>query len=318
MNLERPSQSSSEVNKEIVRKQVVGTIDRMRELKDSVVLRGEKHEQEGITTSPEALLSDMINDQLLFLESEEAGDLKASEYCTEHLVLSSLFALQAKKAHEIRNDPDSTPYSIRDAKKILIQYNAHLHDSMFFAQGPVAKHFLIISEMLNVGFSNELDVPAADRQMIKDSYNGIKYEVACHRALAFPSIVEKDGKNIPYEVSATDVADDLAGVDLVVDFPDEKRPTGHFLYGIDVKKRGSFLSKIRDLGKGAVGTVTDKHFFEIGTKSVNGREMYKDIVNAEGFGQLGDGFDFSPDDKDAFREFVFSRVDDQLNLAEAA
>jgi hypothetical protein len=78
------------------------------------------------------------------------------------------------------------------------------------------------------------------------------------------------------------------------------------------------MSKIRDLGKGAVGTVTDKHFLEIGTKNVNGREMYKDIVNAEGFGQLGDGFDFSPDDKDAFREFVFSRVDDQLNLAEAA
>lgn len=318
MNLDRPPQSSSEVNKEIVRKQVVGAIDRMRELKDSVVSRGEKLEQEGITASPETLLSDMINDQLLFLESEEADDLKTSEYCTQHLVLSSLFALQTKKAHEIRNNPDSTPYSIRDAKKILIQYNAHLHDSMFFAEGPVAKHFLIISEMLNMGFSNELNVPAADRQMINDCYNGIKYEVACHRALAFPSIVEKEGKSIPYEVSASSVADDLAGVDLVVDFPDKKRPTGHFLYGIDVKKRGSFMSKIRDLGKGAVGTVSDRHFLEIGIRSVNGREMYKDIVNAEGFGQLGDGFDFSPDDKDAFRQFVFSRVDRQLELAQAA
>lgn len=318
MSLERPSQTNSEVNKEIVRKQVVGAIDRMRELKDSVVSRGEKLEQEGITTNPETLLSDMINDQLLFLESEEAGDLKASEYCTEHLVLSSLFALQARKALEIRNNPDSTPYSIRDAKKILIQYNAHLHDSMFFAEGPVAKHFLIISEMLNMGFSNELGVPAADRQMINDSYNGIKYEVACHRALAFPSIVEKDGKSIPYEVSASNVADDLAGVDLVVDFPDEKRPTGHFLYGIDVKKRGSFMSKMRDIGKGAVSSVADRHFIEIGTKDVNGREMYKDIINAEGFGQLGDGFDFSQTDKDAFRKSVFSRVDKQLEQAQAA
>ncbi len=315
MNLDRPPQSSSEVNKEIVRDQVVGAIDRMHELKDLVESRSQSNPE---ASGPETVLSDMINEQLLFLESEEADDLKASEYCTEHLVLSSLFALQARKALEIRNNPESTPYSIRDAKKILIQYNGHLHDSMFYTQGPVAKHFLIISEMLNVKYSNELNVPAADRQMINDCYNGIKYEVACHRALAFPSIVEKEGKSIPYEVSASSVEDDLAGVDLVVDFPDKKRPTGHFLYGIDVKKRGSFMSKMRDIGKGAVSSVADRHFIEIGTKDVNGREMYKDIINAEGFGQLGDGFDFSPDDKDTFRESVFSRVDGQLTLAEAA
>ncbi len=317
MYQERPPQSSGEANKEIVRDQVLGAIDRMRKLKGLVESRGEQREQQGIITNPETLLGDMINEQLLFLESEEADDLKASEYCTEHLVLSSLFALQTKKALEIRNNPDSTPRSIRNAKKILIQYNGHLHDSMFYADGPVAKHFLIISEMLNMGFSNELGVPAADRQMINDSYNGIKYEVACHRALAFPSIVEKDGKSIPYEVSASSVEDDLAGVDLVVDFPDDKRPSGHFLYGIDVKKRGSFMSKMQDLGAGAVSAVTDRHYIEIGTKNVNGREMYKDIINAEGFGQLGDGFDFSPIDKDAFRQSVFSRVDNQLPLVEA-
>ncbi len=314
MHQERPPQSSGEANKEIVRDQVVGAIGRMRELKDLVESRSEKREQEGIATNPETLLGDMINEQLLFLESDDADDLKASEYCTEHLVLSSLFALQTKKAYEIRNNPDSTPRRIRNAKEILVKYNAHLHDSMFYTQGAVAKHFLIISEMLNMGFSNELKLPAADRKMINDSYNGIKYEVACHRALAFPSMIEKDGNNIPYEVSASNVEEDLAGVDLVIDLPDEKRPTGHFLYGIDVKKRGSFLTRMGDIGKGAVGSFTNRHFLEIGTRIVNGREMFKDIVNAEGFGQLGDGFDFSPADKDTFRKSVFSRVDEQRQL----
>lgn len=312
MSIEHPPQASGEATKEKVRDQVVSALDRMRELKGVVEKRSDELAQEGVEMNPNTLLSNMINEQLIYLESDAAEDLKASEYCTEHLVLSSLFAIQARKAHETKNDPDSTPYRIRDAVKILAQYNAHLHDSMFFAQGPIAKHFLVISEMLNVGFSNELGVPPANRQMINDCYNGIKYEVACHRALAFPSFVEKDGETLPYEVSASSVEDDLAGIDLVIDFPDTKQSTGHFLYGIDVKKRSSFFSKIRDLGKGAVSSVRDEHFLEIGPKSINGRQMYKDIINAEGFGQLGDGFDFPPEAKNAFRELVFSRVNNQI------
>lgn len=249
------------------------------------------------------LLNECIDIQREWLH-RNGGDLPPFEFTGEQILLAVLSGLKAAKSATLldsHKDPNNnfqlTRESLLRRKAIMAQFNEDLHNSMFYSAGEVEERYEEFFRFTMTYLADQIGIDEVmSREGIESAVRGIGYEVAVHRALAYPSQIDE----VPYIVRASSPEEDLWGSDLVIEYV--KRAGRKSVAHIDIKTRAKYKKTVKDRGHVpgpalALGIVHDgKHDDE---------DFF--IINGEHFGRLN-GFSFSRDSQKKVRQLVKDRI----------
>lgn len=268
---------------------------------DGVCIQAEqKLVADSVKVTPSRLVGRMLQIQRTKLESEDAQDLKSSTYAAEHTLLAIISSLEAAKSTKLLNDDTirMKRSEIREHKLVAANFNQDLHNSMFYAQGELAEKYLQLFHVLMRSFAGKVGIDSSEimsQKEVEGCVKGIGYEVAVHRALAYPSEIN----GTEYTVRASNAEEDLRGADIVIECIREGKAK---TVSLDVKARGAFLAKIRSLG------YIEGPALKLGIVTADDSLTHpKYVLNGGSFGHL-EGFDFPQDGRRVLRNRVASKL----------
>lgn len=253
----------------------------------------------GLPATPQRILAEVLRLQHDLLNSHDIEDYKLNEYASAHTLLAVLSSFSAAPSlYALEGNKVMSRPEIRRHKKVAATFTTDLHVGMLYAQGEMADKYTELFQILSSVLAQKIGLGEENRMTrgdIEACIRGISHEVAVHRALAYPSrIGDRD-----YQVRASTPKEDLNGADIIIE-------SGHARIDIDVKTRGSFLAKLKDIGYGKNSSL------KLGLLMLSKKDNeMKLLLNATALGDMR-GFDFSPHAQASLRRRIGAKLEEVL------